>query len=141
MIVTLALLIGAGLSLALIRLARTKMPRGELRIYAIGLIVAALLYVVFGVIGRASAWWLAIESLGLVIYSAAALAGLRGWPLLLALGWAAHVAWDVPLHVSGAGAEYTPFWYPWLCVSFDLIMAGAVLSLIRHGFADRRSTA
>ena len=60
---------------------------------------------------------------------------------MLAAGWAAHVAWDVLLHLSGAGAEYTPHWYPWLCVSFDLVMAGAVLASSRRGAADFRGTA
>jgi hypothetical protein len=128
-----ALLLGTVLSLALVGLARRYPPRRERLVYAVGLVITALIYVVFGVAGGASAQWLALESLGVFFYGAAAWGGLRGRPWLLAMGWAAHVAWDVLIHLSGAGAEYTPPWYPWTCVSFDLVMAGAVLASSRRG--------
>lgn len=128
-----ALLVGAVLSLALVGLARWYPPGRERHVYAIGLVVTALIYVVFGVAGGAGSRWLALEILGVLLYGAAAWAGLRGRPRLLAVGWAAHVAWDVLLHLSGAGSEYTPHWYPWLCVSFDLVVAGAVLASSRRG--------
>jgi hypothetical protein len=76
---------------------------------------------------------MAFEVLGVVVYGAAAWGGLRGMPRLLAAGWAAHVAWDVLFHLTGTGAEYTPYWYPWLCLSFDLIIAGAVVASTRRG--------
>ena len=137
----LALLLGIVFSLALVRMARTYPPAGERRVYAVGLVIAALLYVIFGVVGGAGARWLALESVGVLIYGAAAWVGLRGWPSLLALGWAAHVAWDVPIHVSGAAVGYTPRWYPWLCVSFDLVIAGAVVASLRRRTLDPRRTA
>lgn len=130
-----ALLLGAVLSLALVGMARRHPPGRERRVYAVGLVITALIYVVFGAAGGASARWLALEILSVLLYGAAAWGGLRGRPWLLAAGWAAHVAWDVPLHMSGAGSEYTPGWYPWLCVSFDLVVAGAVLASSRRGGA------
>jgi hypothetical protein len=136
LIPVIALILGAVFSLALVGLARMYPPGRERRIYAAGLVIAALIYVGFGVVGGAGARLLAYEGLGILLYGAAAWGGLRGRPWLLALGWAAHVAWDVPLHLTGAGAEYTPSWYPWLCVSFDLVMAGAVLASSRRGAAD-----
>lgn len=136
-----ALLFGAVLSLALVALARKYPPRRERRVYAVGLVITAIIYVVFGVAGGAPARWLAFEILGVFLYGAAAWAGLRGRPWLLALGWAAHVAWDVLLHLSGAGAEYTPYWYPWSCVSFDLVIAGAVLASSRREAAGVSRTA
>ena len=138
MIPVIALLLGAALSLALVGLARMYPPRRERRVYGVGLVIAALIYVAFGVVGGASARWLALESLGLFVYGAAAWGGLRGRPRLLAAGWAAHVAWDALLHLSGAGAEYTPRWYPWLCLSFDLVVAGAVLASSGRRAADLR---
>lgn len=128
MVTVIALLLGTALALAFVGLARKYPPHRERRVYAVGLLSAALIYVGFAAAGGAGARWLALESLGVLLYGAAAWAGLRGRPWLLAMGWAAHVAWDVLLHLSGAGAEYTPHWYPWLCVSFDLVMAGAVLA-------------
>jgi hypothetical protein len=132
----LALLVGFISALMLVRLSRIKGPEGERRFYAIGLVVAALIYFVFGLAGGASARWLAVESLGVIIYGALAWAGLRWRPWLLSLGWGTHVTWDVLLHLNGAGAEYTPAWYPWLCVSFDLVIAVAALSLTRHRVVD-----
>ena len=141
MIIILALFLGTIFSLALVRMARMYPPEGERRVYAVGLVVAALLYVIFAVTGGASARWLAFEGTGVLIYGAATWAGLRGRPSLLALGWATHVAWDVPLHVSGAAVEYTPRWYPWLCVSFDLVIAVAVVASFRRRALDLQRTA
>lgn len=141
MIPLIALPFGAALSLGLAGLARAYPPRGERRVYAVGLVIAALLYVFFGVAGGAGARRIALESLGVLLYGAAAWGGLRGRLWLLAAGWAAHVAWDVALHLSGAGADYTPRWYPWLCVSFDLVMAGAALASSGRETADLRGTA
>lgn len=136
-----ALFLGIVLSLAFVGLARMCPPGRERLIYAVGLVITALIYVVFGIAGGASAQWLALESLGVFLYGAAAWGGLRGRHWLLALGWAAHVAWDVLLHLSGAGAEYTPHWYPWTCISFDLIVAGAVLASSRRWTTASRGTA
>ncbi len=141
MIPVIALLLGTVLSLGLVRLARTFPPKRERRVYAVGLVIAALVYVGFGAAGGAGAQWLALETLGLLLYGAAAWAGLRGRTWLLAAGWAAHIGWDVLLHLSGAGSEYTPHWYPWLCVSFDLVMAGAVLASSGREAADLRGAA
>jgi hypothetical protein len=127
------LLVGVVAAVGLVRFAHGLGAQRARRVYAVGLVVAALIYVGFAVVGRASARWLAAETIGLALYSAAAWAGLRHWPMLLALGWAAHVAWDVVLHLDGAGAAYTPSWYPWLCVSFDLVLTGAVLVQVRRG--------
>jgi hypothetical protein len=73
-----------------------------------------------------------LEALGVLLYGAVAWVGFRKSAALLALGWAMHVVWDVALHLQGAGAEYTPDWYPWGCLSFDLVVAGAVLTIPRY---------
>ena len=102
MLMSLALLAGVLLAFALIRIARRR--SSPLRPYAVGLIVAALAYVLFAIVGGASARWLVIEIAGVFVF-----------------------AWDVLLYLHGAGALFTPRWYPWLCVSFDLVVAGAVV--------------
>lgn len=135
----LAFILGIVLSLALVGLARRYPPGKERLIYAVGLVITALIYVGLGLAGGASAQWLAFEGLGFLLYGAAAWGGLRGRPWLLASGWAAHVVWDVLFHLSGAGAEYTPHWYPWSCVSFDLIVAFAVLASSRRRAAASRA--
>ena len=131
MLVFAALAAGALLALLLV-FAANRRSAGPLPVYAVGLAVTAAVYVVFALRGGASTRWLGIEILGFIIFGAAALIGLRSFPLLLALSWALHVAWDVLLHLNGAGAAYTPSWYPWLCVSFDLVIAAAVLRSLRN---------
>jgi hypothetical protein len=141
LISVLAFILGVALASALVAFARSYPPTSERCIYAVGLVLTALVYFVLAVWGRASGQWLALESLGVILYGAAALGGLRGRPWLLAMGWAAHVAWDVFLHLSGTGSEYTPNWYPWLCVSFDLVVAGAALASSRRAPANLRNPA
>jgi hypothetical protein len=120
------LIAGALLALGYIRLARSFPARTARLIYCVGLGFTALAYGVFSLFGRASIEWLGYEALGLVLFGVLAWVGFR-YSLLLALGWAAHVLWDLLLHLNGPGAAYTPDWYPWLCVSFDLLVAAAVL--------------
>jgi hypothetical protein len=126
MIMLVGLVAGLALALGLVRFAGRQGPRRARCLYAVGLVVAALIYLGFAAAGRASAALLATEALGVAVYGTAAVLGFRRWPSVLALGWATHVMWDTPLHVEGAAAVYTPDWYPWLCVSFDLVLAGAV---------------
>ena len=127
MITAIALVVGAVLAFGFLMWTRAQ-PDGGRRLYAIGLAVTALLYVLFALIGRGSAQSLALEAVGVLLYGGAAWLGFRQSGALLALGWAMHPVWDVALHLTGAGAGYTPDWYPWGCVSFDLIVAGAVLT-------------
>ena len=140
MVEIIAFFFGVVFSLVLARFARAKTPAGERQIYALGLVVAAVIYVAFAVAGGAGAGWLLIESLGVVIYGTVAVwAQLREKPWLLALAWGAHVAWDVSFHLQGGGAEYTPEWYPWLCASFDLIIVYAALTSGKRDTADPQS--
>ena len=68
--------------------------------------------------------------------SAAAIAGVRRWPLLLALGWTGHIAWDLVLHHAG-GPAFAPSWYPPLCVGFDLFLGGYIAGAVAKAAEDR----
>ena len=127
MITQIALLVGIVLAFGFLWWTRGQPDAGS-RVYAIGLAVTAVIYVVSALIGGASARSLGLEALGVLLYGGVAWAGFRTSAALLALGWAMHVIWDVSLHLQGAGAVYTPDWYPWGCVSFDLMVAGAVFT-------------
>lgn len=107
----------------MVLIARRLPPAGELRVFAIGLVVAASVYIAFALL---SGEWLGIEAGGVVLFAAIAWLGRRaaGW---LALGWATHVAWDVWLHLDRA-QPVVGAWYPMACVGFDLIVAGYLLS-------------
>jgi hypothetical protein len=55
---------------------------------------------------------------------------------VLALGWAFHAAWDAALHKLTA-APFVPDWYPLVCLSFDLVLAGYIIvSFKRSGTGD-----
>ena len=126
MVALLGLVAGTLLALGYVRLARRFSPPKERLIYTVGLGFTALAYPVLGLVGRAGNEWLGYEAIGLVLFGLLAALGLR-YSVILAVGWATHVLWDLLLHRHGPGAAYTPGWYPWLCVSFDLIVALAIL--------------
>ena len=130
-----ALLVGIVLAFGFLRWTRAQ-PDGGSWIYAIGLAVTALIYVLFPLIGGGGARALGLELLGVLLYGALAWAGYRKSATVLALGWALHALWDLSLHLNGAGAAYTPVWYPWGCLSFDLVVAGAVLIAAPPGRAS-----
>jgi hypothetical protein len=126
-----ALLAGAAVAVAFVIGVRSLGADRANFLYALGLIVTALLYVVFAATRGASGGWLALECIGVLLYGALAFAGFRGNAIALALGWAGHPVWDVLLHRSGSGAAYTPTWYPMACVGFDLVVAIAILVTAR----------
>jgi len=129
MTIAMPVVLGVMLALALAAFANRRSAHHAVHVYATALIVAALIYVAFALIGRASGAWLLVEVGGVALFGAAAVVGRRTWVPCLAIGWAAHVAWDLALHRRGAGAVYTPVWYPWLCVGFDLTLAAYILAL------------
>jgi hypothetical protein len=120
------LLIGALICGAFILLARRLMPALELRLYALSLVIAALVYVGFTLRG-ATLRWLALELAGLVVFTLLAWLGLKVSALILAFAWAAHAAWDVLLHKL-QDAAFVPDWYPPACLAFDLLLAGYIVA-------------
>lgn len=113
-------LLGALLAAPLVLFARTR--RSEDRVYAGGLVVAALVYVGFALAAGAGGGALLAELVGVALFAAVAWLGVRRAPLWLAAGWAAHVGWDLLLHPL-TGPAYAPGWYVRACVGFDLAVA------------------
>jgi hypothetical protein len=111
---------GAVVALPLVLFARAR--SGEDRIYAQGLLVAALIYVGFVLAATAGLGALVIEFVGVAVFGAVAWLGLRRSVLWLAAGWAAHVGWDLLLHPLTASG-YAPAWYVRACIGFDLVVA------------------
>ncbi|MDQ3801925.1 MAG: hypothetical protein M3384_21080 [Acidobacteriota bacterium] len=130
----LVIIAGAILAVGFVLIARKSGNyRKEKKIYSLGLIVAALIYVGFGIFSG-SAWWNLTELGGVLIYASFAVLGLRrsGW--FLSAGWALHVLWDAVLHGEQA-ADFVPYWYQMLCIGFDLLLAGYI------GFRQRMEAA
>lgn len=114
MLIALWLLLGLILGSAFIVLAHT-IARSERRFIALGLVIAALIYVGFATVSSAYVPWLILETLGAGFYGALAWLGMRYSPRWLALGWATHLVWDVGLHLVREGSAFTPAWYPVVC--------------------------
>lgn len=120
------IILGIGLALLFIAYARRQKLMSERRAYAVGLVVAAVIYVGFGLVwGNLS--WISIEMGGVLAYGMAAWLGIRGSRLWLAAGWLLHVVWDLGLHLFGPGVHIVPEWYAYACLSFDLLVAAYVV--------------
>jgi len=126
------LLLGAALAAAFVALAEWRGGTTTVRIYGVGLVIAALAYVVFAGLGGGDDW-LFTEIGGGLIFAALSVAGTRGPKVVLAVGWALHSAWGVGLHMV-PGADFVPQWYVPACVGFDLFVAGAIF-VTAFGFA------
>lgn len=115
------IIIGVFLAAGFVLIARRSGSFAEeKRVYAIGLLIAALIYVGFGLFSDSIAW-IITETLGVPIYAVFVWLGLRKSGLLLAIGWAFHVAWDTLLH--DYSTAFVPHWYINVCIGFDLLLA------------------
>jgi len=133
----LEILVGIALAIVFVLLARIRGGRGEHALLAVGLVVAALVYVVFAWVGQVEARWHLTEAVGLLVFGVLAWWGLRREPIWLAVGWALHVGWDLGLHGGlGAAQPFVPASYPALCVGFDIFVAGYVLGRQVSGWAS-----
>lgn len=122
MIIAIHLLFGVLLAVLVIAFARWR--RAEDLVFGAGLAIAAAVYVV-GAIRASGHHDVLVELAGFAIFGGVAFLGTRGWRRLLAAGWATHVLWDVLLHFDRHG-DYMPWWYPILCLGFDLFLAGYI---------------
>lgn len=121
-----SLLLGLGWGVAFLAVGQ-RWPMAKRWFWAGGLLVAALIYLGFAIVAQAPFPWLLAECFGLLIYGSCAILGLQygtGW---LVAGWLLHPLWDLGLHVWQAGAEFTPSWYAWTCLSFDLLVGLTIL--------------
>ena len=87
--------------------------------------------------------WLGLEAIGVIIYVAFAVLGMRRSPWFLVIGIAAHgIAWDLWHH---AHATYIPHWYATGCFIVDVAYASYVALCIprwrAHAAARRARTA
>ena len=104
---TYALAIFAGAALAVPYLLYVRRARDRRRVFAIGLIVAASVYIAFAAAGGTFKDLL-IELSGVGLFGILAFLGVRYSAYILALGWVAHVGWDLLLHPV-AISSYAPW--------------------------------
>lgn len=122
----------AGLILAalLVLFARRYRLRGQRRIYANGLVIAASIYVAAGFLNGDPRVW-GVELIGLLFFTGMAALGILQAPGWLAAGWLLHIGWDAARSLGGP--EVMPTWYGVACLSFDLVIAVAIV----YGRDDR----
>jgi uncharacterized protein DUF6010 len=120
--------VGIAGAAALVLLARLA-PGREMLLFAVGLCITGIAYLAFGVHRGAPPEHLAQELVGAILFCAAAVLGARGRPALLALGWTAHVLWDLAFHYA-SGPAFAPAWYAIFCVGFDLPVGGYIAGRI-----------
>ena len=128
-----SLIAGVLLGGVFVLLIRRLGAKGEIAFLALGLVVAAGLYVAFAG-ARDGMEKMPLEFAGLLLFGATAAAGARFWPPLIGIGWLAHGAWDILLHWPPP--RYVPQLYPVFCVSFDLVVAVYVMFAHVRGSAS-----
>ena len=115
------LLLGALLGGLNIGFDRRLRRRGEVRLFAVYLFLAGVIYAASAALSGAGARWTATEGAGLVLFTLLAWLGLRR-PAVLATGWLLHAVWDGGLHLALEQPVIGP-WLPLLCLPFDLMVA------------------
>ncbi|MEZ4619105.1 MAG: hypothetical protein R2867_26825 [Caldilineaceae bacterium] len=121
------LLVGFVLGGLFVVAARRHDVQKERVILAVGLLVAALIYVGFALLWG-NLQWIAIEVGGLLLYACFVLLAQRHCVIWLVVGWAAHPLWDIGLHWLGQGHTVAPEWYVLVCLSFDLLVAAYMIT-------------
>lgn len=123
--VLIEILVGIVLALVCILLAKKIFPNRIDKVWQQGLLIAALIYVVFALFGE-NPKWILIECGGVLLYGLFVFLAIRKSILFLSLGWGLHVLWDLLIHPRGM-VEHVPIWYPNVCLGFDLVIAGYFL--------------
>lgn len=99
---------------------------GRKKIWAQGLVIAALIYVLFAVVG----WhldWVLYELLAVVICLLFVYLAFNHSVYWLSLGWGLHPIWDIYVHLIGPASHVAPSWYAVVCLSFDIFVAAHII--------------
>jgi hypothetical protein len=122
---------GAVLSLIAFLLSRFVKDIVGRTALATGLFAAAGAYFGFAIVGPVSRIWVLIELLQVIAFSAMGLAGWKGSPKWLALGWVLHPLWDFVLHYLAPGRTFAPLAYTISCITFDWVVAAYIFIYYR----------
>lgn len=117
-------LAGMGLGVVFAWRARGLGGRRSQRLFALALVVAALVYLVPATLAG-EALDVVRATAGVAVFLGFAACGEWLGSSWLAIGWTLHVAWDGALHWTAP--HVAPGWYAALCLGFDLVVAGAIL--------------
>ncbi len=114
--------VGAGVWIAGVR----WLERGEPWWFALGLLLAAAIYVTEG-LGTDPRPALGVAFGGVALFAIIGIGGAARWSWLLGAGWALHALWDLAAPRL-ADLAYMPEWYAPACLGFDLVVATYLLT-------------
>ena len=127
------IIIGIVSAIASVFIVAKIYPNKDHAFWRMGLLIAAIIYVIFALIGGAFNY-LPMEIMGVLFYGLFVWFSKKYALWWLAVGWAIHIAWDVFLHSSG-DTPFVPSWYPGLCLGFDIVIAAYIVKV----FLSRKS--
>lgn len=131
-------LVGAGLALAVGLWATFLGLDRDRAFYPTVLIVIALYYGLFAVMGG-SVQVLALESIAIVAFVAASAAGFRRSLWLVVAALAAHGVYDL-VHGQLIANPGVPLWWPGFCLAFDLAAAAYLAWLLSRSKVRAEAT-
>ena len=122
-----SLILGLASAILLIALARRFSWKAEKRFWAFGLVIAAIIYILFALRSGIQTNWLVIEGAGILLFGSFAILGLRKHPAWIGIGWMSHSLWDYLLHHHFAAPAFVPDGYAMACLSFDIVVGLYIL--------------
>lgn len=125
-----ALLVGAALAIAIGRFATFSGLDRDRAFYPTVMIVIALLYDLFAVIGG-STQVLLVESLIALVFVVAAIWGFRSSLWLVVVALVAHGSFDLVRGKMIANSG-VPAWWPQFCFAYDIVAAAYLAWLIKR---------
>jgi hypothetical protein len=130
-------LVGIVLALSVAGFARIVGFDRERAFYPVILIVVASYYDLFAVMAGGA--YLGLETIGFVLFTAAAAIGFRSNLWVVVAGLAGHGMFDIvhPALIENPGV---PTWWPTWCLAYDVAAAACLTALILKGGVSARAT-
>jgi hypothetical protein len=129
-------LVGVGLALAVAIFARLVGFDRERAFYPVVLVVVASYYDLFAVMAGGAA--LIPETIGFVLFAAAAAIGFRTSLWFVVAGLAGHGVFDL-LHHAMVENPGVPAWWPIWCLAYDVAAAACLAALLVKGGVSARA--
>ena len=130
-----AVAIGVLLSALWIYVSRLN-PRWESAVFGYTLVLAGLIYVMFGLLESRDLGSMIPEALAGIGFITLAIMGLRGSVLALGIGWILHGIWDVAVPTI-LDVSYVPWFLEPTCLGFDFVVGTYLLLRARDVFPVR----
>lgn len=125
------LLLGVGAAGALLFYIRKTEVKKKYRLLALALFIVSAIYVALS-LSTFNEIWITVEVVGLLLFLLFIWMAFHYSMWFVVMGWVAHIVWDVGVHPDEI-APYVPYWYAWICVGFDAVIAVYLaVMLTRH---------